>query len=296
MQWLSDVLGGVFEFLSSPIDFLLGFLIEGAMTGIEWMLGGIVKLTTLSSGFYDITAVKDMFYLINYFIFMMAGAIATFNVFNQIFKHVVGDDAKTPQQVMGDTLKFGFRLLSMPFFFFTVVKLNEVFIAAIVKYGVNIQAVKDSFGIGKGADGFTGKVATMFGIIQNSVIIIAVVAVMMLIIFLALGFQFMKRNGELFYLYILMPLVSLSALTSDLDMYSTWWRQMLSVVGTQSLQIVGLYTFIQCLLTGHAMFGISILMATISTPALLKEFAYNSGAMNGINNVVRTGMMAAGVF
>lgn len=293
MEWLNRI-GTMFNIVTSPIDTLMAFLVRIAVEGLSWLLGQIMDIMKLTDTFFNVQVTKDIFFLVNYFTVMLATAVGTYFVFSQLLNAATGGDPKSPQQVWGAFLTYGFRVLSMPFFLFTALKLNSVFIDAIVKLGLSSKKIEANLHLDNDdSTAFLKRIGTLYNVGDKSILLTGLLSVMLLIILVVLFFQMVKRTGEIFFSYVLIPPVALSCLTNDLDMYSSWWRQCISVIGGQSVQVIGIYAGFQFLLEGHGIMATGILLATISTPVVIKEFAYNSGIGNFFKQVGSTAMMGA---
>ncbi len=293
MQWLK-LIGDIFSAYTAPVDSLMAMIVRTAVEGLSWVLGQIVTIMKLSDSFYDVQVTKDLFFIINYFSGMLATAVGTYFVFSQLLATATGGDPKPPQQVWGAFLTYGFRILSMPFFMFTALTLNSVFIDAIVAMGLSSKKIEENLKLdSEDSTAFLKRIGTLYNIGDKSVLLGGLVALMLLIILVVLFFQMIKRTGEIFFIYLLISPVALSCLTNDLDMYSSWWRQSLSVIGGQSVQVIGIYAGFQFLLEGHGFMATGILLATISTPVVIKEFAYNSGVGNFFKQIGSTAMLGA---
>lgn len=291
MQWL-EVLGSLFSTITSPIDLLMAWLVQIAVEGLSWILGQIVSVMMLTSSFSTMQVTKDIFFLVNFATGILATGVGSYYIFAQLLNHVTGKDAKNPQQIIGGFFDYGFRSLSMPFFLFLMIELNTAFVKAIVALGLSSKSIEEKFQLSSGDPGkFLQTIGTMYSIKESAVLIGALVAVALLIILVVLFFQLIRRTGDVFFLYVLIPPVALTSLTSDLDMYSSWWRQCISVVGSQAVQVIGIYAGFGAMMEGHGIVGTGILLATISTPGVIKEFAYNSGVSSSLKQIGSTAML-----
>ncbi|MBC1920471.1 hypothetical protein HCJ46_17100 [Listeria booriae] len=292
MAWLESI-GKFFEGLTSPIDYLMGFLVQFSIDGLSWILGAIVGITKLNDNFEDIQSIQDILVLIQFFVGLMVVAIGTYHVFSQLLSIAAGREFKTPREIFGDFLLYGWRLLSMPYFLFFSLKLNAIWVDMLTKRGLSADKLIESLSLGgKSTDEFMKSITKMFVLQNLSGIISVLIAVVLLIVFIILWFQFIKRSGEIIYMYLFIPFVALSTLSTDLDMYSTWWRQALSVIFSQGMQVTGLYLSVQLILEGHGQLGLGLLLATISTPVIIKEFAYNSGVGGSLKSLAFMGLSA----
>ena len=293
MEWL-NVIGSLFNAYTAPVDSLMAMIVRIAVEGLSWVLGQIIRITKLSDSFYDVQVTKDLFFLINFFTGMMATSVGTYFAFSQLLNTATGGEPKPPQQIWGAILMYAFRISSMPFFMFTALKLNSVFIDAIVALGLSSKKLEDNLMLDNDdSTAFLKRIGSLYKLGDKSVMLAGLVALMLCIILVILFFQMIKRTGEIFFIYLFIPPVALSCLTNDLDMYSSWWRQSISVIGGQSVQVLGIYAGFQFMIEGHGFIATGILLATISTPVVIKEFAYNSGIGNFFKQAGSTALMGA---
>ncbi|GAA3327079.1 hypothetical protein GCM10020331_065610 [Ectobacillus funiculus] len=60
----------------------------------------------------------------------------------------------------------------------------------------------------------------------------------MALLFLLLAIQYIIRTAELLIILIMSPLAAWSIMNEDLNIWSIWWREAISIVFTQSFQIM----------------------------------------------------------
>lgn len=292
MEWL-ELIGAFFNVATSPIDMLMSWLVTLAIEGLSWVLGSMVSVMKLSDTFATVQVTKDFFEIVQYACFLLVGAVAVYYLFSVLLDFATGGSGETPQKVIGKFLMYGYRILSMPFFLFTYIYLNSKFVDVITSYGLQSDGlIKNLAADPKDSTAFIKRIAKLMNINQTNILLPALIGLGLAILYFALLFQLIRRTGDIFFLYILIPPVAVTVFTKDLDMYSSWIRQLISVVGGQSVQVIGIYAGAQMIVEGHGIMGIGILLATISTPAVIKEFAYNSGkGGGGLSQIASSGMM-----
>lgn len=292
MDWLSNI-GTIFGALTNPVDLLMSWIVTLAMEAINWALGSVVKIMKLSDTFYEVKLTRDFFSIVEYACYLIVGAVAVYYVFSVLLDMATGGSGESPQKVIGKFLNYGFRILSMPFFLFTFIHLNSKFIDVISEYGINPKGfIKDMSTDASDSANFIKRMVSMMGISNGSVLLPALFGLGMAILFFVLLAQLVRRTGDLFFLYILIPPVAVTIFTKDLDMYSSWTRQLISVIGGQSVQVIGIFAGIGMILGGHGIIGNGILLSTISTPAVIKEFAYTAKKSGGgVSQIASSGLM-----
>lgn len=292
MDWLGKI-GEFFGALTNPIDMLMSWIVSLAMEGMMWVLGSVVKIMKLTDGFYDVKITKDLFAIVEYACYILVVAVATYYVFSVLLDMATGGSGESPMVVFGKFINYGFRVLSMPFLLFTFITVNSKFIDVLTAYGVDVNKFSSKIGA-KGTDStaFIKTMGTLFSVSQTSLLLPALFGLGIAIVFFILLFQLIRRTGDVFFLYILIPPVALTVFTKDLDMYPSWVRQLITVIGGQTVQVIGLYAGMQMVMEGHGIMGMGVLLATISTPAVIKEFAYNSGkGGGGFSQLASSGLM-----
>lgn len=291
MDWLSAI-GDFFNAVTNPIDALMGFIVQLGVEMLSWTLGQLVSVMKLTDTFTKVKFTMDLFSLVNSICLMLTGAVATYYVFTVVLDIATGGEGESPMKVIGKFLHYGLRLVSMPFFLFTALKLNSAFVSAMQTFGLSSDKIVKNLQLSNSdSSAFLKRLGTLFDLPDKAILIGALFALGMAIIVVVLLFQLITRTGEVFFLYVLIPPVCITVFTKDLDMYSSWWRQVISVIGGQAVQLIGLYAGIQFLLEGYGIVGIGVLIATAKTPAVIKEFAYNSGGGGIVRQAISTGSL-----
>ncbi|MBL1227209.1 conjugal transfer protein TrbL family protein [Enterococcus sp. BWR-S5] len=291
LDWLSSI-GDFFNYVTNPIDTLMAFLMQLAVEALNWCLGQLINVMKLTDTFAEVKFTQELFLLINYSCGILATAVASYYLFSNVLDIATGGEGEPITKILGKFLSYGYRILAMPFFLFVALELNSGFIKVIQAFGLDSQSIADNLKLSNDdSTAFLKRISSLFSIGENSVLITAFFAVIMAVVFVVLLFQLITRTGDVFFLYMYIPPIAITVFSRDLDMYSTWWRQLISVIGGQSLQLIGIYAGIQFLLEGHGIIGMGILISTIRTPAVMKEFAYNTGGGGIVRQAVSTGSL-----
>ncbi|CAG7643624.1 conjugal transfer protein TrbL family protein [Paenibacillus allorhizosphaerae] len=124
---------------------------------------------------------------------------------------------------------------------------------------------------------FTGATSSLF------IVILALVFLALLAVF---AFQQCLRFAELAFLVVSGPVAIMSILNQEFNLFPSWWRHLLSVAFTQSVQYLLIMMAIK-LATGTnpfkgeymGIFGsIGCMVLVIKSPAFIREFMYSTGA------------------
>ncbi len=285
MDFLSGI-GDIFNAITSPIDFFIGFIVLSAVESINFILYNIMNLMLMPAKVVETGALKDIAYIINYFVYTMAGGVGAWHLFRNLLKIATDQGGKSFQAMMGDFIEYGLRLVSLPFFFYTMVEVNSLLVKVFVGMGINPKKLMMSLGVEKNSPtAFLERLGKMFLVSKTSNFVAPIIGLGLFILFAILLLQTLTRIGEVAFIFLFIPLVAVSVLTEDLDMYSAWWRNALSVFGTQILQLIGIYLSFQFFIDGNGLFGIGILLTTIKTPQIAKEYTMSSGVSSGLKNL-----------
>ena len=119
-----------------------------------------------------------------------------------------------------------------------------------------------------------------------------------LILLLVLYLQFVKRGVEMFVLRLAIPIGCVGLLDSDHAMYKAMMQKLYQCAATIVVQVGLAQLALSVILAGHAIIGIAVVTAALSTPKFLQEFMVPSSS--GINSatiyqVSRMFQMAKGV-
>lgn len=119
-----------------------------------------------------------------------------------------------------------------------------------------------------------------------------------LILLIALYLQFIKRGVEMYVLRLAIPIGCIGLLDSDQAMYKAMMQKLYQCAATIVVQVGLAQLALSVVFAGHAMIGIAIVTAALSTPRFLQEFMVPSGGglnTNTIYHASRMLQMAKGV-
>jgi hypothetical protein len=125
----------------------------------------------------------------------------------------------------------------------------------------------------------------LFTAATNSLFIV-ILALVFLALLAVFAFQQCLRFAELAFLVVSGPIAIMSILNQEFNLFPSWWRHLLSVAFTQSVQYLLIMMAIK-LATGTnpfkgdymGIFGsIGCMVLVIKSPAFIREFMYSTGA------------------
>jgi hypothetical protein len=107
-------------------------------------------------------------------------------------------------------------------------------------------------------------------------------ALIIVILFVLLGMQYIQRLGEFIVLLVTSPIAAQSIVTENFDIWSVWWREAISVVFSQAFQVSLLWMILN-MITGTEqlqdyMMAIGLMIILLKGPKYIRQFLYSSGA------------------
>lgn len=126
--------------------------------------------------------------------------------------------------------------------------------------------------------------------------VIVVLALFLIPLFIVI-LQIILRNAELALLFLLGPLAIATMLNERYNYFHFWWKHLLTVIFTTSIQILLLSLTIRTFadsadfskpLQGDFLFFIGFLILTLKTPSLLKEWIHTTDAASVVSGVAST--------
>jgi hypothetical protein len=151
------------------------------------------------------------------------------------------------------------------------------------------DSVKNACTVDSAFDVVTVSGAGLFYIIG-----LLVAVIMLLVLYL----QFIKRGVEMFVLRLAIPIGCVGLLDSDHAMYKAMMQKLYQCAATIVVQVGLAQLALSVILAGHAIIGIAVVTAALSTPKFLQEFMVpGSSGINSatIYQVSRMFQMAKGV-
>ncbi|PFW05326.1 MULTISPECIES: conjugal transfer protein TrbL family protein [Bacillus] len=285
-----DKIKGFFTTVTNPIEAFMSWIVESCVQLISYILGNIIQATKIDENFQQVEVISNTFNWVRFGVYGLIGSIFIYALFKQYLAVSTGAvEYRSPQAIIGDTFRFVFRILLLPLFIDIMIKINGVWVDFITKKGLVVDKFLKLIGLDKASadsKSVLEKIGNVYKV-EATVIVSVFVVLMLAIVFIALFFQLVVRMGQIVMGYILIPVVAMSALNQNLDLYDSWWREMLAIIFTQALQVTGLYLGLNVLLSGHFIFGTGILVSTITAPSFLKNLTYSTGTGSGMGSMLK---------
>ncbi|MBJ8024222.1 conjugal transfer protein TrbL family protein [Bacillus cereus] len=285
-----------FTTVTNPIEAFSWWIVELSIQLLNFFLGSIVSVTKIDTEYQKVQVIQDVFSWVRFLVYALVGVIVLHQLFKQYLAISTGSiQRRTTSQIMGDIGKFAYRLLMLPLFLDIMIKLNSFWVGFISDKGLVVDQFVEFLGLKKDGGDKTVSEIVLGNISQTyqlqmagTVVFVAIFFLVLLaILFVLMYIQMIMRLGQIVFCYVLIPFVALSALNEEMDMYSTWWRETIAIVGTAAAQVSFLYLGLNCMLSGHAILGTGILIGVVTTPAVLQKFVYSTGVASGTGSMMK---------
>lgn len=285
-----------FTTVTNPIEAFSRWIVELSIQLLNFFLGSIVSVTKIDTEYQKIQVIQDVFSWVRFLVYALVGVIVLHQLFKQYLAISTGSiQRRTTSQIMGDIGKFAYRLLMLPLFLDIMIKINSFWVGFISDKGLVVDQFVEFLGLKKDGGDKTvseivlGNIAQVYQLqMAGTVVFVAIFFLVLLaILFVLMYIQMIMRLGQIVFCYVLIPFVALSALNEEMDMYSTWWRETIAIVGTAAAQVSFLYLGLNCMLSGHAILGTGILIGVVTTPAVLQKFVYSTGVASGTGSMMK---------
>lgn len=285
-----------FTTVTNPIEAFSRWIVELSIQLLNFFLGSIVSVTKIDTEYQKVQVIQDVFSWVRFLVYALVGVIVLHQLFKQYLAISTGSiQRRTTSQIMGDIGKFAYRLLMLPLFLDIMIKINSFWVGFISDKGLVVDQFVEFLGLKKDGGDKTvseivlGNIAQVYQLqMAGTVVFVAIFFLVLLaILFVLMYIQMIMRLGQIVFCYVLIPFVALSALNEEMDMYSTWWRETIAIVGTAAAQVSFLYLGLNCMLSGHAILGTGILIGVVTTPAVLQKFVYSTGVASGTGSMLK---------
>lgn len=250
----------------SPIEWLKEMIQEiiheFANMAFDWLELFMLKPTDFSK-YPKIDILYD-------FVFGLASSICivflAYSLLGIMFNNLAGVQSRSIAEVISKTILAFILSASAPWLLKDVLlRLNN----AIVKYFLD--------------QGLDTKMLEKFVVIPGSAnLAVFIMALVIVVLFVLLGLQYIQRLGEYIVLLVTSPIAAQSIITENFDIWSVWWRESISVIFSQAFQVALLWLVLN-LLTGTEklqdyLFAIGLMVVILKGPKFIRQFLYSSGA------------------
>ena len=117
---------------------------------------------------------------------------------------------------------------------------------------------------------------------QSAGIALSLAVLTIVILFVLLALQYIQRLGEYIVLLVTSPIAAHSIISENMDIWSVWWRESVSVIFSQAFQVALLWLILN-LLTGTEklsdyIMAIGLMVVLLKGPKYIRQFLYSSGS------------------
>lgn len=265
---------GALDFTCKIREFLLN-IVQGAINySVQQLDVFIVEPNTILenptiSGFYD--AAYDFFFvlLLVLFIYKLVEILATTDA----------EDSRglirQKLSILGFTVAFAY---SFKWIFEMLLKFNQWIIEGLLN-GYNLEFSTFQYD------------ATKIQEADINLIFMCILALILAILFFILLIQMAIRFAELGFALAIAPICIASNMSDNFNLLPSFWRNLLSIIFTQSVQIL-LVLFMSKFFSegsiwesGKIMFGIGYMILVVKSPSIIKELMYSSGTGRTVGGI-----------
>ncbi|TCS94851.1 conjugal transfer protein TrbL family protein [Hazenella coriacea] len=116
--------------------------------------------------------------------------------------------------------------------------------------------------------------------------LVTLLFLLMGLLVLIVSFQVLIRSAELAFMYMVGPFAIATNLNEEFNLFTPWWRTLLSIMITQFVQVflvmftIDLVSNSEATISGihNYYLAIAMMILVIKSPAFIKEFMYSTGA------------------
>ncbi|PGQ88332.1 conjugal transfer protein TrbL family protein [Priestia megaterium] len=182
-----------------------------------------------------------------------------------IFNQMAGVQGRSVSEVVSKAALSFVLSASAPWLLESLVKLNNKMVKYFLDKGLDTKALE--------------KFITMPNTAPISLLLMGLVIVAL---FVLLGMQYIQRIGEYIVLLVTAPIAAQSITTENFEVFSIWWRESISVIFSQTFQVMLLWLVLN-MLTGTEklqdyLYAIALMVIILKGPKYIRQFLYSSGA------------------
>lgn len=253
------------EWLKEAIQELIGAF---ANMAFDWISIFMLKPTDFTE--------YDKIDILYEFVFSLSVSLSVvfigWSLLSIIFNTVSGMEGRSISEVLTKAIGATIIATSIPWLMEWLVKLNNAIVKYFLDRGLDTEALEKYTVIGNDAS-----------------LAIILMGFVIAILFVLLGMQYIQRIGEYIVLLTMSPLAAHSIITQNFDIFSMWWREVISVIFSQAFQ-VGMLWLVLNMLTGTQslkdyLYAIGLMVIILKGPKFMRQFLYSSGAGRSVIGV-----------
>ena len=249
------------ERLNELLDDLIQNFGDAAFEGLEMFL-----FDTTDLGKFEF--LQQMHGWITGFTITISTMFFCYHMLKIMFAGLMGQNSRTVGELTFKSA-MGLAYASFSPFLLTeiLLKINNLWVEWVISKGVNTDTMQKYLNIGN---------------LQSASFTLMCTVFVLTILYVILCFQYLIRTGQLMLIYIATPFVATTMINEDMNLWPIFWRETLSVIFMQSLQITILWLIFNMLGGAKSIFDyfgvISLMIVLIMGPAVLRRVLYSTGA------------------
>lgn len=204
------------------------------------------------------------------FIFSLSSSICIlfvgWSLLTIVFNTLAGVQSRSIQEVLFKAAASFILSASAPWLLNEVLlKLNNAIVQYFLDKGLN-----------------TDTLALFIMIPVTSGLSLFLAALIIVILFVVLGLQYIQRLGEFIVLLVTSPIAAQSIITENFDIWGVWWREAISVIFSHAFQVALLWLILNLITDTKElkdyMYAIGLMVVLLKGPKYLRQMLYSSGA------------------
>lgn len=249
----------------SPIEYLneliYSLMNEIANAAFGWLKIYLFAPTDLETYKY-VSEAYDVIFALSV---TLGGAFFVYNMFKLIIEKIGGYQQRRMQEVIVRMILGGTLAVLAPFLLKDVLlPINNAIVQIFLDKGLQVETF------------------ATFIVVPGATTAMLIAGFAMALLFLLLAIQYIIRTAELLIILIMSPLAAWSIMNEDLNIWSIWWREAISIVFTQSFQIMVIWLAFNHIGDAKGLqdfiVGFGFLAFCLMSPTFLRKFLYSTGA------------------
>lgn len=257
------------------IDILTDLSRSAGESVLKWL-----KWFILEPGIYDNPTVDTVLSFFKWFAIALLPCLMLYHILEGMVRVNVDGDRIYMKEKLVAMMKAMVLIAILPWIIDMLLKLSKYMSLFFINKGI----VFEDSAIGKWltAGKPSSELAKVIGLnLESGLLFVAIASVVFVVIFLIIAFQTVKVIGEFTFLVATSPIAAISLVSSDMNAFPVWWREMVAVVFTRVLQHIILFMVVNLFASMERVqivIAFGLLLVLISGPTYLRQFLYSSGS------------------
>ncbi|BCC56602.1 conjugal transfer protein TrbL family protein [Bacillus cereus] len=257
----------------SPVEYLKDLikdLVDGfGNAAFDWLKVFLFQPTDFSKYPY----IEELYNIVLVVSVSLGGVFFAYNLFKILLGTLGGYNQRSISEVLVKTVLGGFFSVTAPFIMTKVlIPLNNAIVQIFLDKGLGTDAL--------------AKFIMIPGTASFAMFICVFV---MLVLFLVLTFQSMRRVAELLFLLAISPLAAWSMINEDMNLWGIWWRETICTIFTQSFHVIMIWLALNQVgdakSVSEFIIGWVFIGFTLFVPNMLRKYLYSTGSGRTVMNI-----------